>query len=468
MVMLCSHLSPISGEGSQGYQPPFSQVLLHPMVRDRDGRKMSKSLGNVIDPMHVIDGVSLDTLIAEVSSGNITDPVEVKRATKVIRKEYPSGIPVCGADALRLALLTYLQQHQSINMDIQRIISCRQFGNKLWNASRFVFMQLDALEPNRPVHSLLDDQGTSLTDIVKSGGLSMADRYILSRLAHTTSLVCQGFELGKLHQVANAAQSFALRDLCDIYIESVKGKQDSHVGIILVTVLDAILRLLHPVTPYITEELWQRLLHYDYLSPSLSKDEAALMTATYPTPSLCQSLHDPQVEHEMTLFQETLSAIRRARADLRSQQRTVDGVTVHSQVPTTAGMLRREHKDLCRLSRLSNIEITEAEHARSEARNQEKQDHDVLFRAVNPSLSIAVASSGGAREKATLSDEEVEALLAKQKRLELDVSKLQNRLSSPQFTAKAPQHVVEAEAARLQKVQAQLGDVQAKLARHAA
>jgi len=254
---------------------PFKDVYLHAMVRDKEGRKMSKSLGNVIDPLEVIHGCTLDTLYAKLQSGNLASK-EVAKAEAAFKADFEAdgGIPACGADALRIGLLAYTVQGRDINLDIKRVVGYRSFCNKLWQGTRFLLGCFGEFMP---------------TDIMRSTILDVAstrDRFILSKLntciRETTQCLTE-YEFGKSVQVL---QSFFVGTLCDVYLELIKPvvhNKDDAVGAnqakaTLWLCLDSFLKLLHPICPFVTEELWQRLPGRG----SLAGEAESIMIAGWP------------------------------------------------------------------------------------------------------------------------------------------------------------------------------------------
>uniref|UniRef100_A0A671P772 valine--tRNA ligase n=1 Tax=Sinocyclocheilus anshuiensis TaxID=1608454 RepID=A0A671P772_9TELE len=234
---------------------PFKEVYLHAVVRDAHGRKMSKSLGNVIDPLDVITGISLEGLYALLMESNL-DPLEIEKAKQGQKSDYPSGIPECGTDALRFALCAYTSQGRDINLDVNRILGYRHFCNKLWNAVKFAMRTL----------------GEGFVPWVKAqlcGSESVSDRWILSRLSAAVALCDSGFQAYDFPTVTTAIYNFWLYELCDVYLESVKPvlsrtdsegqKQADICRQTLYTCLEVGLRLLSPLMPFVTEELFQRL-----------------------------------------------------------------------------------------------------------------------------------------------------------------------------------------------------------------
>uniref|UniRef100_A0A8C1QDF4 Valine--tRNA ligase n=1 Tax=Cyprinus carpio TaxID=7962 RepID=A0A8C1QDF4_CYPCA len=232
---------------------PFKEVYLHAVVRDAHGRKMSKSLGNVIDPLDVITGISLEGLHAQLIESNL-DPLEIEKAKQGQKSDYPSGIPECGTDALRFALCAYTSQGRDINLDVNRILGYRHFCNKLWNAVKFAMRTLG--EGFVPWEKLC-------------GNESVSDRWILSRLSAAVALCDGGFQAYDFPTITTAIYSFWLYELCDVYLESVKPvlsmtdsegqKQADICRQTLYTCLEVGLRLLSPLMPFVTEELFQRL-----------------------------------------------------------------------------------------------------------------------------------------------------------------------------------------------------------------
>uniref|UniRef100_A0A8D3D5W5 Valine--tRNA ligase, mitochondrial n=1 Tax=Scophthalmus maximus TaxID=52904 RepID=A0A8D3D5W5_SCOMX len=266
MVMLCTELTG---------QLPFKQVLFHPMVRDKHGRKMSKSLGNVIDPLDVIHGVSLERLEEKVMEGNL-DPRERLVAMEAQRKDFPKGIPQCGTDALRLALCSHKIQGEDISLSVSQVLSCRHFCNKMWQTLRFTLGTFAKVaSPN----------------ISKTTPLSSMDRWICSRL-YSTVLQCeQAFEAYELHTVTSALYSFWVHSLCDVYMECVKPvlvQQDDAsarqvASSVLYHCVSVSLALLSPIMPFITEELWQRLRPF---RPGAAS-QTSLCLQPYPCSSQC-------------------------------------------------------------------------------------------------------------------------------------------------------------------------------------
>uniref|UniRef100_A0A8C5BQ60 valine--tRNA ligase n=1 Tax=Gadus morhua TaxID=8049 RepID=A0A8C5BQ60_GADMO len=281
---------------------PFKEVYLHAVVRDAHGRKMSKSLGNVIDPLDVITGISLEGLHDQLKDSNL-DPLEVEKAKNGQKYDYPSGIPECGTDALRFALCAYTSQGRDINLDVNRILGYRHFCNKLWNAVKFAMKTL----------------GDNFVPWEKAQ--SAVDRWILSRLAAAVGSCTAGFQAYDFPGITTAIYSFWLYELCDVYLESVKpvfsdaeadGAAQRRALVCrqtLYTCLEVGLRLLAPIMPFVTEELFQRLPR------RLPRDSPASISVTpYPeTDEFCWQ--SDEVDRQMEFVMTVVKTIRSLRAD---------------------------------------------------------------------------------------------------------------------------------------------------------
>ncbi|GMI36017.1 hypothetical protein TrCOL_g4419 [Triparma columacea] len=257
---------------------PFHTVYLHAMVRDKNGRKMSKSLGNVIDPLEVIRGCTLESLYGKLENGNLPKK-EVERAKKDQKADFPDGIPECGSDALRFGLLAYTVQGRDVNLDIKRVVGYRQFCNKLWNATKFAIQFLDDFKPVQQLGKVA----------MESGKMSPADYWMMSRLntrvANMNTLLSK-YEFGMSQQ---NGYNFWLEEISRTYMEAIKpvvyDKSDENkdarwaAQATLWLSLECGLKLLHPMMPFVTEELWQRLPGRG----TLGKDEPeTIMLAPYP------------------------------------------------------------------------------------------------------------------------------------------------------------------------------------------
>ncbi|XP_071802755.1 valine--tRNA ligase-like [Asterias amurensis] len=289
---------------------PFKEVYLHAMVRDAHGRKMSKSLGNVIDPIDVITGITLENLHKLLDNSNL-DPREITRAKNGQSVDYPNGIPECGTDALRFALCAYTAQGRDINLDVLRIQGYRFFCNKLWNATKFAL-------------KALGDDFKPVPEFKSNGSESHIDRWILSKLASAVKVCEDGWPVYDFPGITTAIHSFWLYDLCDVYLESIKpllrGSDSpalANTRQVLYTCLDVGLRLISPIMPYLSEELYQRL-------PRRTENEPPSICVT-PYPETAQNpFYNEQLEAEVTLVQDIVGKARSMRSDYNLTKQKID------------------------------------------------------------------------------------------------------------------------------------------------
>lgn len=310
MGMLCTYLT-----GTV----PFKQVLLHGLVRDAQGRKMSKSLGNVLDPLHIINGVSLESLEYETTSSNLP-PKELQKSLQELRKSYKNGISGQGADALRHALVSSTHQLENIHFDMNRVINSRQLGNKIWNAVKFSLTHMD--------------ERNFVPRVQSNGDRSLLDKFIIGRLNSATQRINQAFDDFQLHEATTAFTNFFVGDFCDIYIEFCKnslrenhgatGKVDSTLNTLWYC-LDMSMRLLHPVMPFLSETLWQRL-NIEQTDPS-----ASVMIASYP-----QFIPDFRFDLEQKQFNDVVEVLHALRS-LRSVHMIPPGMRVSAWVELENG-----------------------------------------------------------------------------------------------------------------------------------
>ncbi len=235
MMMLCTYL----------HSKPFDDIYLHAIIRDQQGRKMSKSLGNVIDPMDVIHGVSFEKMKEKIMTNTNVSEKQVESELRLLKQQFPKGIESCGTDALRFTLIQYTQQERQINLEIQRIVSNRHFCNKIWQAARFTLMN---------------------EYVERQDELGFTNEWILGKLNETISQVTQAMDRFQFSEAASCIQSFFILQFCDVYLEIIKpvlyskSKHESTVWTLYYT-LTACVKLLHPFMPFITEEIWQRITH---------------------------------------------------------------------------------------------------------------------------------------------------------------------------------------------------------------
>ncbi|GAW12607.1 hypothetical protein ANO14919_019770 [Xylariales sp. No.14919] len=282
---------------------PFKEVYCHSLIRDSEGRKMSKSLGNVIDPLDIIRGIELETLHAKLRTGNLKD-TEIARAAKYQKTAFPGGIPECGADALRFTLLSYTTGGGDINFDIKVMAAYRRFCNKIWQASKYVMGRLP--ENFKPVTHL---------DVA---ALSTPEKWILHRMNTAVRDLNEALESREFSKATQVAHRFFYDELCDVFIEHSKSlltegtaSEQDNVQQTLYRALDVALRLLHPFMPFITEELWQRLPRAPYENET--SIPLSIMLSPFPTPD--NSLNFPAEAEAYELSLQCTRAIRSLAAE---------------------------------------------------------------------------------------------------------------------------------------------------------
>ncbi|KDQ17416.1 hypothetical protein BOTBODRAFT_30213 [Botryobasidium botryosum FD-172 SS1] len=307
-------------------QVPFKEVLCHAMVRDAHGRKMSKTLGNVIDPVDVIQGLSLEALGEKLHEGNL-DEREIAKAKQGQKKDFPKGIPQCGTDALRFALCAYTGGGRDINLEILRVEGYRKFCNKIWNATKFAMLKLDETFVPEPTSK-------------PTGNETLVERWILHKLNRAASDINQHLADRNFMLATTAAYNFWLYELCDVFIEAMKPMSDESASPstrksaqnTLYTCLDSGLRLLHPFMPFVTEELWQRL-------PRRPEDStSSIMLASFPVHD--EAFVSIDADRDFDLVFATIKTIRSLAAQYTLQSNLQ--VSVLATSPNEAGMLESQ------------------------------------------------------------------------------------------------------------------------------
>ncbi|KAJ8922358.1 hypothetical protein NQ315_004301 [Exocentrus adspersus] len=328
-------------------QLPFKEVYLHPIVRDAHGRKMSKSLGNVIDPMDVITGISLEDLHKQLYDSNL-DPMEIEKAKLGQRQDFPDGIPECGTDALRFALCA-MCSGRDINLDILRVQGYRFFCNKIWNATKFALAYLAK-----------DFQAPADNRVI--GNESLMDLWMLSRLATAVSDANKGFGSYDFTLVTTAIYNVWLYELCDVYLECLKPvfasddeEAKSTAQITLYRALEVGLRLLSPFMPFITEELYQRLPR----AAEVAEKIPSICIAPYPDIKECRWKNDV-IEAEVDFIQKVARSIRSARSDYNLPNKTKTEVYLQCSDEITAEMVINYSSALQTLAYCSKITVNES------------------------------------------------------------------------------------------------------------
>ncbi|XP_057426797.1 valine--tRNA ligase, mitochondrial 1 isoform X2 [Lotus japonicus] len=384
---------------------PFRKIYLHPMIRDAHGRKMSKSLGNVIDPIEVINGISLQGLHKRLEEGNL-DPRELAIAIEGQKKDFPTGIEECGADALRFALVSYTAQSDKINLDIQRVVGYRQWCNKLWNAVRFAMSKLG--DDYIPPANLNPDI------------LPFSCQWILSVLNKTISKTVNSLESSEFSQATTAVYSWWQYQLCDVFIEAIKpyftagndlkyASERRFAQDTLWFCLDNGLRLLHPFMPFVTEELWQRLP-----SSKECKRAESIMICDYP--STVESWNNEKVENEMDLVESTVKSLR----SLAKERRDRRAAFVLCRTPVVTEIMNSHQLEIVTLANLSSLTVTENEAVPS----------GYVDAVVNESLSVYLELQGAS------SAELEEAKKKKIDELNKQIERLEKIMNAPGYREK--------------------------------
>ncbi|MQL91943.1 hypothetical protein Taro_024571, partial [Colocasia esculenta] len=411
-----------------GGDVPFKKVYLHPMIRDAHGRKMSKSLGNVIDPLEVINGISLEGLHKRLEEGNL-DPKELTIAREGQKKDFPNGIPECGADALRFALISYTAQSDKINLDIQRVVGYRQWCNKLWNAIRFAMSKLG--DNYIPPEKLAVEE------------LPFSCKWILSVLDKAISKTVSSFESYDFSGAASAVYSWWQFELCDVFIEVIKPLFNSSKEFessrtasrdTLWVCLDNGLRLLHPFMPFVTEELWQRL---PQPLGGCSRKES-IMIAEYP--SVVEAWTNNEVEDTMQIIESAVKSLRSLRPSSdRNERRPAFALCATDNV---ANVVKNHEFEISTLAHLSFLKVLSGNDA---------PPAGCVVNIVDEELSVYLQL-----QMAIDVEAEREKLGKRREEIQKQQSNLEQKINASGYREKAPQQVQEDDLAKLNKLMQEL------------
>ncbi|MBV5295536.1 MAG: valine--tRNA ligase, partial [Curvibacter lanceolatus] len=438
MIMMTTHFTG---------RVPFKHVYIHGLVRDAQGKKMSKSEGNVLDPVDLIDGISLEPLLDKRTTG-LRKPETAPQVRKNTQKEFPEGIPAYGADALRFTFAALASLGRSINFDSKRCEGYRNFCNKLWNATRFVLMNCEGHDCGLLEHTKADCAPGGKAHGYMS--FSQPDRWIASVLQQVEADVAKGFEEYRLDNVANRLYDFVWNEFCDWYLEIAKvqiqtGDEAQQRGTrrTLIRTLEAILRLAHPIIPFITEELWQ------IVAPVAGLKGESISVARYPESQPAKI--DPAAIAHVERLKALVDACRNLRGELGVSPATRLPLLAVASQPDEATFLQQSAAILQALAKLSEVKLfaTEAEWAEA------AQAAPVAV--VGQARVCLFVEIDVAAEKARLAKEAA--------RLAGEIAKAQGKLSNEAFVAKAPPAVIEQEKKRVADFSTKLAGIEDQLRR---
>ena len=405
---------------------PFKQVYVHGLVRDAEGQKMSKSKGNVLDPLDLIDGIDLDTLVDKRTRG-LMQPQKEKQIAKRTRKEFPDGINAYGTDALRFTFLSLASTGRDIKWDMGRIEGYRNFCNKIWNAARYVLMNTENQDCG------LDADSGEVT-------LSLADRWIVSALQRAETEVTEALDQFRFDVASHAAYEFIWNEYCDWYLELSKpvlyGDEYSEAEKrgtrrTLVRVLEAILRLAHPFMPFITEEIWQKVAPLAGKTPAAEGADATIMRQPFPVSD--HERLDPQAESDIEWIKAVITVIRNIRGEMRIPPGKALDVYLHNGKDIDRERLAANHNFMCRLAKLERITWLNAEDSAPASATGLVGDMEILV------------PMAGLIDK----DAEIERLGKEIDKLRKEVARGESKLRNPNFVDKAPDEVVAKEREKL-------------------
>ncbi len=418
MIMMTTHFTG---------KVPFKDVYIHGIVRDHEGKKMSKSEGNVIDPVDLIDGIDLEKLLVKRTTG-LRKPETAPKVEEATKKLFPEGIPSMGADALRFTMASYASLGRSVNFDFKRAEGYRNFCNKLWNATNFVLMNTEDKDCGQ--------------DEMQPLAFTFADQWIIGKLQQAEAAVAEAFETYRFDLAAQTLYEFVWNEYCDWYIELAKVQIQTGCPTTqrttrrtLVRVLETILRLLHPIMPFITEELWQ------VVAPlANAKTADSIMLAAYPQADkeqIVQTAFD-----KMAALKDLVEEVRKLRGEM--------GIAPNVKAPLfVEGSAELEGllKYLPSLTRLTEAKLVDS--------LPEAEDAPVAV--CNGARLMLKVEIDKAAETARLSKEA--------EKLQKALDKLNAKLSKPGYVDKAPAHLVEKDKADLAELEDKMAKVQTQLAK---
>ncbi len=422
MIMMTMHF--IKDENGQP-QVPFKKVYVTGLIRDENGDKMSKSKGNVVDPLDMIDGISLDDLL-EKRTGNMMQPQLAKKITKLTKKEYPEGIEAHGTDALRFTLTSVASTGRDISWDMKRLDGYRNFCNKLWNASRYVLM-------NTEEH----DCGMKASEVE----FSLADRWIKAQLQQTIKTVHESFNQFRFDLTSQALYEFTWNQFCDWYLELTKpvlfkGSEAQQRGTrkTLVETLETLLRLMHPITPFITETIWQRVVPLT----NFEKTGDSIMIQHFP--QYDESAVDNKASEDLEWVKQFIVAIRNIRGEMDISPSKPLPVLLTNVNQDDQRRLDENEQFLSALAKLESITVLSKD-----------DEIPASASAVIGDLTVLIPMAGLIDK-----DAELARLTKAIEKLTSDSQKVRGKLSNENFVAKAPEAVIAKEKAKLAEAESTL------------
>ncbi len=438
MIMMTTHFTG---------RVPFKDVYIHGLVRDAQGKKMSKSEGNVLDPVDLIDGIALEPLLDKRSQG-LRKPETAPQVRKNTQKEFPDGIPAYGADALRFTFASLATLGRSINFDSKRCEGYRNFCNKLFNATRFVLMNCEGHDCGLKEHTKAECAVGGPFHGYMS--FSQADRWIVSALQRVEAEVTKGFADYRLDLVAQAIYDFVWNEFCDWYLEIAKvqiqtgdASQQRATRRTLIRTLETILRLAHPIIPFITEELWQKV------APVAGRGGPSISVTAYPVSQ--PERIDPLADADIARLKQLVDTCRNLRGEMGLPPSQRVPLLAWATTEADAQWLQGHAATVQALSKLSGVKVYTQEAAWSaDAQNAAVSVVDGLRLCLFVEIDVAA-------EKARLGKEVT--------RLQTEIAKAEGKLSNQAFVAKAPPAVIEQEKKRVADFSATLSQVQAQLLR---
>ena len=435
MIMMTMHF--VKNEDGTP-QVPFKTVYVHGLVRDGNGQKMSKSKGNVLDPIDLIDGIELEALV-EKRTSNMMNPKDAAKIEKQTRKEFPEGIPAYGTDALRFTFTSLASTGRDINFDLKRVEGYRNFCNKIWNASRFVLMNcVDSEGSAKPI-----DQ-TANPDVWE-----LPEKWIMSRLNSTIADIHQHFAQYRLDMVSQDIYEFIWNEYCDWYVElakaslnddSVTDERKAQIRYVLLHVLETALRFTHPIMPYLTEQIWQTI------APLLGrKNTDSIVVADYPQTDASQI--SEQTEADMAWLQELIASVRNIRGEMKLGNAVRLPVLLQNVSSDEEARLSRIKNQFKALAKVESLEIV-----------KEGEEVPLSSSSMVGQLRVLVPMKGLIDPTA-----ELVRLGKAHEKLQKQADGIARKLGNEGFVSKAPAEVVDAEKAKLAELEGQLTAMAAQM-----